>query len=117
MGSKAPPLQAFGFANVVSSYQRALTRDIADRVTSDLGLANQSTDRCAPTINMVQISQIQDESLHTILEEDLSSESQGSTSTHTETAPPCLRFPLGFGGELFMVSVDSRTCNNETDQE
>lgn len=66
---------------------------------------------------MVQISQIQDESLHTILEEDPSSELQGSTNTLTKTVPHCPCFPPGFGGELFMVSIDSQTRDNETDRE
>ena len=58
-------------------------------------------------IKMVQIQQLPDDTLHTILEESLEPYSKGSTSN-------CPPFPLGFGRELFMVSHDSVAIDGET---
>ena len=50
-------------------------------------------------VNMVQIQQLLDDTLHTILEESPKPYIKGSTSN-------CPPFPPGFGRELFMVSHD-----------
>ena len=65
------------------------------------------TDQPAPTVNMVQLWQLPDETLTTILEESPEPYSKGSTSS-------CPPFPLGFGRELFMVSHDSIAVDGET---
>jgi len=47
-------------------------------------LADPITDQLSPTVNMLQISQCPEESLHTILEENSNSESQGTTKIVAE---------------------------------
>ena len=64
-------------------------------------------DQPAPTVNMVQLRQLPDDTLHTILEESPEPYSEGSTNS-------CSSFPLGFGRELFMVSHDSIAVDGET---
>ena len=64
-------------------------------------------DQLVPIVNMVQIRQLLDETLHTILEESPEPYFEGSTSS-------CPPFPLGFGRELFMVSHDSVAVDGET---
>lgn len=93
-------VQPFGLTNTAATYQEAAM----DR------FANQF----APTINMVQIQQLPNECLHTILEEGPESKSSGSTKTITETIPIYPQFSLGFGGELFLVSLDSPLRDGET---
>ena len=65
-------------------------------------------DQPALMINMVQIQiDLQDDTLHIILEESPEPYSEGSTST-------CPPFLPGFGRELFMVSHDSIVIDGET---
>ena len=66
---------------------------------------------------MLQIVQRPKESLHTILEENPNSESQGSTKTVTETAVVQPSFPPFRGGKIFNVSVDSPPWDGETDED
>jgi hypothetical protein len=68
---------------------------------------------------MVAICQLTDdstnptESLHNILNESPDESSEGLT----ETALGCPIFPLGFGGIIFHVSMDSGTKDGETPEE
>ena len=64
-------------------------------------------DQPMPMVNMVQIQQLSDEMLNTILEESPEPYSEGSTNN-------CPPFPLGFGRDLFMVSHDSVAVDGET---
>ena len=56
-------------------------------------------------------------SLQTILEENLGSESQGSTETLVETFTEQLLLPHFRGGTIFNVSIDSPPRNGETKEE
>ena len=58
-------------------------------------------------IKMVQIQQLPDDTLHTILEESLEPYSESSANS-------CPSFPLGLRRELFMVSHDSVAIDGET---
>ena len=58
-------------------------------------LADLIADQVSPTVNMLQIGRCPEASLHTILEENPDSESQGSIETVAETTaiqPPFLPF-------------------------
>ena len=55
-------------------------------------------------------------SLQTILEENLDSESQGSTETITETTVIQPPFPPFRGCRIFNVSVDSPPWDRETEE-
>ena len=56
-------------------HQDALRDKFADHVGDIYPLADPITDQLSPTINMLQIGQRLEESLHTILEENLDFES------------------------------------------
>lgn len=70
---------------------------------------------------MVQIRQLDDDSLLLILEEDLGAESKGSTETITETITDLIATtpsqPRFFPEELFMISSDSATVDGETNSQ
>jgi hypothetical protein len=76
-------------------------------------------DQPAPMVNMVAIHRLTDdspdltESLHNILNESPNKFSEGST----KTASSCPTFPLGFGGMIFHINVDSGTKDGETPEE
>ena len=55
--------------------QDALRGKFADQVGDIYPLADPITDQLSPTINMLQIGRCPEASLHTILEENLDSES------------------------------------------
>jgi hypothetical protein len=78
-------------------------------------------DHPAPTINVVEIRQIGEDSLSTILEESTwSIESYGTSYTHTLIDPygkEFSAFPPGFGGAIFAVSNDEPPHDGKTDQE
>jgi hypothetical protein len=83
---------------------------------SDLYLIDlPESDHPAPIVNVVEIRQIGEDSLSTILEESIgSTESHGTNHTRTLIDPYGQEFPTfppGFGGAIFAVS------NGETDQE
>jgi hypothetical protein len=67
-------------------------------------------DHPTPTINMVEIRQIREDSLSTISEEGTgSTESHGTSYTHTlidSYGQEFPAFPPGFGGAVFAVSND-----------
>ena len=64
-------------------------------------------------VNMVNIRQLPEESLHNVLEESPDEYSEGSTMT----ASSCPMFPSGFGGMIFHVSHDSITRDGDTTDE
>ena len=76
---------------------------VNDLYQIDLPEANQP----APMVNMVQIQQLLDDMLHTILEESPEPYSEGSANS-------CPSFPPSFGRGLFMVSHDSVAIDGET---
>ena len=93
----------FGLANTAATYQDALRGKFADQLP--------------PTVNMLHAARGLRPSLQTILEENLDSESQGSTEPLAETftkQPPLLPFR---GGAIFNVSIDSPPRNGKTDEE
>ena len=64
----------FGLISIVATYQDALRGKFADQVGDIYPLADQIVDQLSPTVNMLQIGQHPEESLHTILEENPDSE-------------------------------------------
>ena len=66
---------------------------------------------------MLQIGRRPEASLHTILEENLDSESQGSTETVAKTTAVQPPFPPFRGGRIFNVSIDSPPWDGETDED
>jgi hypothetical protein len=78
-------------------------------------------DHPAPTVNVVEIRQIGEDSLFTIPEESIgSTESHATSYTRTLIDPygqEFPAFPLGFGGVVFTVSNDEPPRDGETDQE
>jgi hypothetical protein len=75
-------------------------------------------DHPAPTVNVVHIRQIGEDSLSTIPEE--STGSHGTNYTRTLIDPygeDFPAFPPGFGGAVFAVSNDETPRDGETDQE
>jgi hypothetical protein len=75
----------------------------------------------APTVNVVEIRQIREDSLSTITKEGTgSTESHGTSYTRTLINPygqKFLAFPPDFGGAVFAVSNDEPPHDGETDQE
>jgi hypothetical protein len=88
---------------------------------SDLYLIDLSEpDHHAPTVNIVDIRQIKQDSLSTILEEGTgSTDSHGTNYTHLidSYGQEFPAFPPGFGGAIFAVSNDEPPRDGETDQE
>ena len=68
-------------------------------------------------INMVAIRQFDKESLHTILEETPSPESQGSTKMITKTPTDFPPFPLGFGERIFHINANKPSHDRENGEE
>ena len=66
---------------------------------------------------MLHIGRCPGASFQTILEENLDSESQGSTKTITETTTKLLPLPPFRGGTIFNVSVDSPPREGETEED
>ena len=64
----------FGLTSVAVSYKDALRGKFTGQVGDIYPLVDQITDHLSSTINMLQIGQHPDESLHSILEENLDSE-------------------------------------------
>jgi hypothetical protein len=116
----------YGLVNVTSKYTSRMPRLFMDPTEhdhiSDLYLLDlPGLDHPVPTVNIVEIKQIGEDSLSTILEE-----STGSTISH-RTNYTCtlidpygqefLAFPPGFVGTIFAVSNDEPPRDGETDQE
>jgi hypothetical protein len=70
---------------------------------------------------MVQIRQLDEDSLLPILEQDPATESKGSTETITETVPDLVLSSAtpskGFFGGIFMISRDSAPIDVETNEQ
>ena len=66
---------------------------------------------------MLQIGRRPKASLHTILEKNPDSESQGSTETVAETTAVQPPFPPFRGGRIFNVSIDSPPRDGEIDED
>ena len=98
-------------------HQDALRGKFTDQVGDIYPLANPIIDQLSPTINMLQIGLHPTESLHTILEENPDSKSQGSTKTITKTVAVQPPFPPFRGGKIFNVSVDIPPWDGETDED
>jgi hypothetical protein len=89
---------------------------------SDLCLIDlPEPDHPAPTVNVVEIRQIGEDSLSTIPKEGTrSTESHGTSYTRTLIDPYGQKFPAfppDFGGAIFAVSNDEPPRDGETDQE
>ena len=104
----------FGLTNAASIYQNIMQDRLVDQVQrgydlprSDLPKVNQ----VAPTVNMVQIRPLNEDSLLTILEEAPRSDSESSTRTAINYSAMLRHFP---SGELFMVNHDSVAQDGET---
>ena len=67
-------------------------------------------DQPEPIVNMMAIHQIPDDSINNILEESPDIYSEGSS----ETISSCPTFLLGFRGEIFHISHDNITRDDET---
>ena len=107
----------FRLTSVATTYQDALRGKFADQVGDIYPLADQIVDQFSPTVNMLHIGRCPEASLHTILEENPDSESQGSTKNVAETAAVQSPFPPFRGGGIFNVSVDSPPRDGETKED
>ena len=112
----------YGLANASALYQEALHDLYADQIGDIHPLAElvlPSADQFAPAINMVQIRQLDDDSLLPILEADLGAESEGSTKTVTETITDLIAnspsLSKCFPRKIFMICADSVARDGETD--
>jgi hypothetical protein len=122
----SPNTYPYGLVNVASEYAARIPHLFKDPTEHDhildLCLIDlPEPDHPAPTVNMVNIRWIRQDSLSTIPEEGTgSTDSHGANHTHTlidSYGQEFLAFPLGFGGTVFAVSNDEPPCNGETDQE
>jgi hypothetical protein len=116
----------YGLVNAASEYTACISHMFVDPAerghVSDLCLIDlPEPDHHAPTINMVEIRQIGEDSLSIILEESTrSTESHGTNYTRTLIDPyrqEFLAFPPNFEGIVFTVSNDEPPHDGETDQE
>jgi hypothetical protein len=122
----SPNTYPYRLANTASEYAADIPHlfmDLADR-NHILGLSLvdlPEPDHPAPTINMVEIRKIRENSLSIILEESIeSTESHGTSYTCTFIDPygqEFLAFPPSFGGTVFTISNDEPPHDGETDQE
>lgn len=113
--------QPYGLPNANASYQEALQGLYADQIGDIHSLAKfalPSADQSALTINMVQICQINDNSLLPILEGNSRVELEGSTKTTTKTITDLILSSItpskGFFSEIFMISNYSAAHYGET---
>jgi hypothetical protein len=116
----------YGPVNGASEYTACIPHlfvDLAEHDhASDLCLIDlPEPNHPAPTVNVVEISQIGEDSLSTIPEEGTgSTESHGTSYTRTLIDPygqEFLAFPPGFGGSVFTVINNELPRDGETDQE
>jgi hypothetical protein len=116
----------YGLVNVASEYTARIPQlfvDLAkrDHIFDSYLIDLPKPNHPAPTINVVEIKQIRENSHSTILEESTgSTKSHGTSYTHTLIDPygqEFLAFPPGFGGAVFGVSNDEPPRDEETDQE
>ena len=107
----------FGLANVAATFQDALRGKFADQMGDAHPFADQFADQPRSVINMLHVSRRSGASLQTILEENLDSESQGSTETLAKTFTEQLPLPPFRGSAIFNISVDRPPRNGETEEE
>jgi hypothetical protein len=122
----SPNTYPYGLVNAASEYATRIPHlfvDPAERDhASDLYLIDlPELDHPTPTVNMMEIRQIREDSLSTIPEEGTgSTESHGTSYTRTLIDPygqEFLAFPPGFGGAVFAVSNNEPPRDGETNQE
>ena len=110
----APP---FGLTSIVTAYQDALRGKFANQVGDVHPPADQIANQPSPPVNMLHVGRRSGASLQTIPEENLDSESQGSTETVAETTTELLLPPPFHCGAIFNISVDSPPQNGEIEEE
>jgi hypothetical protein len=122
----SPNTYPYGLANVASKYVARIPRLFVDLAECNhvLGLYLidlSEPDHPAPTINVVEIRQIKEDSLSTIPEESIgSTESHGTSYICTLIDPYGQEFPAfppSFKGAVFTVSNDEPPHDGETNQE
>jgi hypothetical protein len=105
----------YGLVNVASEYTAYISHLFMDPTERDhiLGLCLidlPEPNHPTPTVNVVEIRKIEEDSLSTILEESTgSTESHKTNYTHTLIDPYGQEFPTfppGFGGAVFAVNND-----------
>jgi hypothetical protein len=116
----------YGLVNAAYEYMAHIPHLFVDLVERDhvldLYLLDlPEPDHPAPTVNVVEIRQIKEDSLSTILEESTgSTRPHGTNHTRTLIDPygeDFPAFPLGFRGVVFTVSNDEPPRDGKTDQE
>jgi hypothetical protein len=121
----SPNTYPYGLANAASEYTTRIPHmfvDLAERDhVLDLCLIDlPEPGHPTPTINVVEIRQIGEDSLSRIPKESTgSTESYRTSYTCTLIDPygqEFLAFPPGFGGAVFAVSNDEPPRDGETDQ-
>jgi hypothetical protein len=122
----SPNTYPYGLVNAASEYAAYIPHLFVDPAERDHAsnvclIDLPELDHPAPTVNVVEIRQIREDSLSTILEEGTgSTESHGTSYTRTLIDPfgqEFLAFPPGFGGAVFAISNDEPPRDGETDQE
>jgi hypothetical protein len=121
----SPNTYPYGLANVASEYTACIPHLFVnsaerDHVLDICLIDLPEPDHPAPTVNVVEIRQIGEDSLSTIPKESTgSTESYGTSYTRTLIDPYGQEFPTfppGFGGTVFAVSNDEPPRDGETDQ-
>jgi hypothetical protein len=116
----------YGLVNMASEYTTRIPHLFVDPTerdhVSDLCLIDlPEPDHPMPTVNVVEIRQIGEDSLSTIPEESTgSTESHETNYTHALIDPygqEFLAFPPGFEGAVFAISNNEPPRGGETDQE
>jgi hypothetical protein len=122
----SPNTYPYGLANMASEYTAHIPHLFVDPAKRDhildLYLIDlPEPDHPVPIVNVVEIKQIREDLLSTILEESTgSTKSHGISYTRTLIDPygqEFLAFPPGFGGTVFAVSNDEPPHDGETNQE
>jgi hypothetical protein len=72
-----------------------------DRISDLYMIDSSKSDQPTPMVNMVNIRQLSEESLHNVLDESPNEYSEGLTKTSSS----CPTFPPGFGGMIFMSAM------------
>jgi hypothetical protein len=120
----SPNTYPYRLANVASEYVTRIPHlfmDPAERnhVSGLCLIGLPELDHHAPTVNVVEIKQIGEDSLSIITEEStVSTESHGTSYTHTlidSYGQEFSAFPPGFGDAVFVVSNDESPHDGETD--
>jgi hypothetical protein len=122
----SPNTYPYGLVNTTSEYTTRIPHLFMDptehdHVSDHCLIDLPEPDHPAPTVNVVEIRQIGEDSLSTIPEESTgSTKSHGTSYTRTLIDPYGQEFPAfppSFGGAIFAVSNDEPPRDWETDQE